>query len=109
MLLWPPWLAMADGRPLYFATVCFIYLFLIYFLIFQSWISETVGDSSAEVSRQVVWGAGIERVYLTVPKFRWGELGSKKGQQFHDLSRFATAEGRLLTWADRSPLPHRHL
>jgi len=35
----------------------FIYLFLIYFLIFQSWISETAGDSSAKLSRQVVWGA----------------------------------------------------
>jgi len=34
----------------------FIYSFIIYFLIFQSWISETAGDSSAELSRQVVWG-----------------------------------------------------
>jgi len=83
----------------------FIYLFLIYFLIFHSWISETAGDSSAELSRQVACGAGIERLYLRVPKFRWGDARVKKGQKFHGLSRFATADGRLLTWADRSPLP----
>jgi len=71
----------------------------------MEWIAETVGNSYAELSRQVVWAAGIERVYLRVPKFRWGELGSKKGQTFHGLSRFATADGRPLTWADHpSPI-----
>jgi len=30
-------------------------------------------------------GAGIERVYLRVPKFRWWQLGSKKGKHSTDL------------------------
>jgi len=58
----------------------------IYFLMFQSWISKTAGNSTAELSRQVVWGAGIERVYLRVPKFRWGgAIGSKRAQNSMDL------------------------
>jgi len=71
-LSWQP-----GGHYILQPFALFIYLFLIYFLIFQSWISETAVDSSAELSQQVVWGAGTS--LSQSPKIPLGGARVKKG------------------------------
>jgi len=66
---------MAAGRPLYFATVCFVYLFIYISYLFFNISVMDLGNRWGQLCRTFAAsrvGAGIERVYLRVPKFVGG-------------------------------------
>jgi len=52
--------------------------FFFFFFLFQSRISETAGDSTNNLSQQVVWGAGLEFISDS-QNFVMGGARVKKG------------------------------
>jgi len=90
------------GRPLYFT----LRLFLLLFSYFNQRSRKRLGTALTNFRSKSC--GGWNRTSLSqIPKIpSWGELGSNRGQKFHGLSRFTTADSQILTWADWSPLPH---
>jgi len=85
-----------DGKSTEYTVIAFNVPYCIYGV-------DTINDAF-RVYANATHESGGQEVKVNQGSVARGQ----KFQKFHGLCRFSTADVRLLTWADHTPLPHNH-